>query len=322
MRLPPPDFVIAGAPKCGTTSVYATLQPHPQLFLSTVKEPHYFAYDLPRRREVETIKDYDRLFSEAQAGQLRGETSAHYLSSRDAVGAILERRPDARFIALVRNPLEMFVSWHNECLKALDEDERDPERAWALQGERAAGRRIPKLCKEPAFLQYRKICSLGAQVDSLFRLVPDGQRLVIVFDELQQAPRETYARIVRFLGVDDEGTRDFVRENVFARPKSALIARFVRFAFLSAGVKRVRIMLKPFLNGLGIRPMGWLIRHNLRNVAKPPLTAQFRRELETVFAPDVLLLERLLGQPLREMWSIADRAVPAGAAWSASSPAA
>jgi hypothetical protein len=163
-----------------------------------------------------------------EANQLRGEASALYLSSGEAVGAILKRRPDAKFIALVRNPLDMFISWHNECLTALDEEEGDPQRTWALQEERAQGRRIPKLCKEPAVLRYKKLCGLGSQIESLFRQVPENQRLEIVLDRLQQAPRETYACIVRFLGVRDDGTDHFVRENAFARPKSALIARFVR----------------------------------------------------------------------------------------------
>src|SRR5580658_7439936 len=112
MRLSPPDFVLVGAPKCGTTAIHTTLQQHPQLFLSGIKEPHYFAYDFPRRREVETIEDYDHLFACAQPAQLRGEASAHYLSSKEATAAILQRRADAKFIALVRNPVNMFVSWH------------------------------------------------------------------------------------------------------------------------------------------------------------------------------------------------------------------
>ena len=305
VRRPPPDFVIVGAPKCGTTSIHATLQRHPQLFLCSVKEPHYFAYDLPKRREVETLRGYDRLFEPAGVKQLRGETSSLYLSSNDAIGAILERRPDARFIAIVRNPVDMFVSWHNECVKALDEDQTDPERAWALQAERAAGRYIPHFCKEPAFLQYRRICGLGDQIEVFFRTVPERQRLTLVFDELQQTPRVTYEKIVTFLRVEDEGTAEFVRENVYARPKSTLIARFIRFAFLNAGIKRTRLKLKPFLNRHGIRPMGWLIQHNLEAVAKPVLRPEFRRELETAFVPDVVLLERLLGLPLCETWSIA-----------------
>jgi hypothetical protein len=306
MRLPPPDFVVVGAPKCGTTGLYKTLEQHPELFLSQIKEPHFFAHDLPRRREVEKLEDYDRLFARAEVNQLRGESSAHYLTSRVAIGEILRRRPDAKFIALVRNPIDMFVSWHNECFKALDEDEPDPGKAWMLQPQRAQGLRIPRLCKEPAFLQYQKMCSLGIQIQSLFQLVPDGQRLLLVFDDLQERPRLAYEQIVGFLGVKDGGTERFLRENTFARSKNALVARVIRFAHLNSGVKTLRIRLKPMLNRHGIRPIGWLLRHNLKDVPKPAVSRELRSLLETAFAPDVELLGRLLRRDLAEQWSIGD----------------
>jgi hypothetical protein len=307
MRPPPPDFVVVGAPKCGTTAIYATLQQQPDLFLSRIKEPNYFAYDFPRVREVEAEKDYDGLFERAETTQLRGEMSAIYLPSKEAIRAIVRRRPDVKLIALVRNPLDMFVSWHNECLKALDEEEEDPEVAWRLQGERAEGRRIPRLCKEPAFLQYQEICSLGAQIQCLYRLVPEHQRLVMVFDDLREFPRQAYEHIIGFLCATDCGTDRFLRENVFARPRSALIARLIRRAYLSSGVRKLRIRLKPWLNEHGIRPIGWLLQHNLKSAAKPPLSRDFRRELETAFAPDVQLLEMLLCRDLGELWCTADR---------------
>jgi hypothetical protein len=289
MRLPPPDFVVVGAPKCGTTAIHETLQQHPRLFLSGIKEPHYFAYDYPRRREVEAIEDYDHLFAGAQGAQLRGEASAHYLSSKEATAAILQRRPDAKF-------------------KNLDEDEQDPERAWNLQQDRAHGLRIPKLCKEPAFLQYKSVCSLGAQIQALFRLVREHQRLVIVFNDVEQRPRQAYKQIVEFLDIDDDGGDNFVRQNVFARPRSALVARLVRFAHLNPRIKKLRIWLKPILNEHGIRPIAWLIEGNLRNTAKPDVSTGFRLELEAAFAPDVQLLSRLLARNLCALWSIGDGA--------------
>jgi hypothetical protein len=307
MRLPPPDFVIAGASKCGTTAIYATLQRHPDLFLSPIKEPHFFAFDFPKRREVESLDDYDRLFARASADQVRGDTSTHYLSSKSATAAILSRRADAKFIVLVRNPLDMFISWHNECLKSLDEEEPNPERAWTLQEERARGKCIPRLCKEPEFLQYRNVCSLGAQIQALFGLVPERQRLVEVFDDLQQHPRSVYERIVTFLGVRDDGTDHFFRENAFAQSKSALIARAIRFTHLNSAAKKLRVRLKPILNEHGIRPIGWLLQHNLRAAVRPTLSIEFRQELEAAFAPDVQLLEKLLSRDLGALWFSSNR---------------
>jgi len=203
VKKPAPDFVIVGAPKCGTTALYATLQNHPDLALSTIKEPYFFSEEYPKRREMVDPADYAALFSHARDGQLRGEASAIYLSSETAIPAILRLRPDAKFIALVRDPVEMYISWHNECLKSLDEDEKDPERAWRLQEKRAAGQ-IPRLCKEPGYLQYRKICSLGAQVRRLFDLVPPHQRLVLLWDDIQFYPADVHKQIAAFLSISDE----------------------------------------------------------------------------------------------------------------------
>ena len=308
MKPLPPDFVVAGAPKCGTTAVYATLQQHPQLFLPGIKEPHYFAHDFPGVREVKTIGEYDRLFTDAAGTQLRGEASMTYLCSKMATQAILRRRPDARFIALVRNPLDMFISCHNQSLNGLDEEEVDPERAWMLQEERAQGRQIPKSCNEPAFLQYRNICSLGSQIQSLFRLVPERQRLVIVFDDLQQQPRRAYQQIVDFLGIQDDGRDEFIRANVFARPRSKAIAKVIRFAIRNPTAKKVGNNLRPTLHRHGIRPITWVAEHNAKHVAKPTLSKTFRGELETAFAVDVQLLSALLCRNLRELWSIGDSA--------------
>jgi hypothetical protein len=313
MRLPPPDFVVVGAPKCGTTAIYATLRLHPQLFLSECKEPHFFAFDYPGRRDVRTIEDYDSLFAGSGADQLRGEASVFYLSSKAAIAAILERRPDAKFIAVVRNPVDMFVSMHNQNLNQSEEEELDPERAWDLQEQRAQGRRIPKRCRGPICLQYKTLCSLGRQIESLSLLVPDEQRLFIVFDDLQYVPRAVYRGIVNFLGVEDEGRSCFARENVFFRPRSTLLAEMIRFALLNPGVNKLGVRLKPALHRRGIRPLTWLALHNVKYVAKPTLSREFRRTLEAAFAPDVKLLGRLLHRDLGEQWSIGDNTPAQGA---------
>src|ERR1700722_2835206 len=109
MRKPPPDFVIVGAPKCASTAVYRSLREHPSVFLPSLKEPQYFAFDHKRGRAVERIDLYDDLYNEASDSQLRGDASILYLSSAEAIPAILQRRPDAKFIAIIRDPVELFI---------------------------------------------------------------------------------------------------------------------------------------------------------------------------------------------------------------------
>jgi Sulfotransferase domain len=290
----PPDFVIIGAPKCGTTSLHATLQGHPEMFLSSIKEPHYFAFDYPNRREVDSLRDYDGLFSKAKDNQLRGESSACYLSSVAAVPAILERRPDAKFIALVRNPVDLFVSWHNELLKYFDEDRSSPESAWRMQEKRARGIDIPKGCIVPAMLQYKSMCSLGQQLERVFRLVPETQRLVLLYDDLRRDPKSTIEKITTFLGVSSNGTGVVFESNKFGQYNNSFTPWLLRAGTVNPTIKRLRAKLKPFLDSHGIRPMSWLTRKSLESVPKPVLSDSFRQELNEVFSDDIRLLEQLL----------------------------
>ena len=293
-RKPPPDFVIVGAPKCGTTALYKTLQRHPGIAMSPAKEPYYFASEYPGHRMVRDEAAYDELFAHAREGQVRGEASAIYLSSENAIRAILNRRGDAKFIALVRDPVEMFISFHNECLKGLDEDEADPEKAWRLQEERAAGRRIPKLCSEPGYLHYRKICSLGSQIQRLFELVPADRRLVISMEQLDKNAIVIHQEIASFLGVEDIGMADFGRENVYARHRITTLAWLLRSFSTEEVLRRFRFGLKPHLNKLGIRPLSWAYKLSLQSTSKPTLSDGFREELREEFRGEVTLLEELL----------------------------
>lgn len=304
----PPDFVIVGAPKCGTTSLYQALRRHPRIYFPKfLKEPHYFAVDFPNRREVTTARDYDVLFDGAETWQIRGEASVLYLKSEQAIDAILKRRAGCKIVAMVRDPIEMFVSWHNENLLSLDEDEPDPIKAWRLQAERASGRRVPKLCKEPAFLQYREICSLGHQIQRLFSKVPAGQRLVLTLDDLILAPSETYARVTRFLGVENPGYLRFEQANSFRQHRIRFPARIGRYMLVHSWARRMRLRVKPLLNSWGIHPLAWMNAANTRRVAKPTLSAEDRLELHTAFDEEISILENLLERDLSN-WKLSSQA--------------
>lgn len=299
MTRPAPDFVIVGAPKCGTTALYAGLQKHPGLALSTIKEPRYFAYDFPGRREMDTDADYEALFARGAKGRLRGEASAIYLHSEIAIPALLKRRPDVKLIALVRNPVEMFVSWHNECLKSLDENERNPETAWRLQRERASGK-LPRLCIEPKYLQYREICALGTQIKRFYELVPAGQRLVVVWNDLNCIPATVYKNIADFLGVEDIGIGCSEKKNSYGTHRLAIVPRVVRAFYADPVLRSLRRRFKPVLNSRGLFPLLWAVDFSLKQVAKPRLSSEFRRELLAEFRPEVELLEMLLGRDFSE----------------------
>jgi hypothetical protein len=102
-----PNFLINGAPKCGTTSLKHYLNDHPQIYLPE-GEPHFFTYVAEGRPHygVGTVEEYVRLFEEADPDQMWGEKSSWYLYSGTAAEQIQRRAPDTKCIAILRQPVD------------------------------------------------------------------------------------------------------------------------------------------------------------------------------------------------------------------------
>ena len=114
-----PDFFIVGHAKSGTTALYEMLRPHPEIYMPEVKEPWFLATDMrvrfqPKRGGVppQTLEDYLALFADARPDQRAGEASSSYLWSRTAAENIAALQPDAKIIALLREPASFLYSLH------------------------------------------------------------------------------------------------------------------------------------------------------------------------------------------------------------------
>ncbi len=151
-----PDFFIVGHPKSGTTALYHMLKRHPQIYMSRVKEPYYFACDNPqpelpgerRWRSLDqtgiyekTLEDYLALFADAGPDQLAGEASTHYLWWPTSARRIHAAQPQARIIALLREPADFLRSLHLQFVQNRHETVKDLRTALALEDARREGRR-------------------------------------------------------------------------------------------------------------------------------------------------------------------------------------
>ncbi|HUB98157.1 MAG TPA: sulfotransferase [Stellaceae bacterium] len=283
-----PSFFVLGAPRCGTTSLATWLADHPQIYMSPEKEPHYFNVDHKRYRT--SLASYERLFEPANDRHLAvGEASVWYLYSTAAVANILDYNPAAKFIVMVRNPVDMAYSLHDELLFTRHEDEADFAAAWRLQATRRAGRNLPTLVWEPKFLQYGEACSIGCQLARLYDAVPRDRVHVILFDDLQQDAGAVYSRALRFLGIEDEYRCDFTAHNEAKERRWAAVVRLERLVMSAKKLAGIE-------GGLGL----W--RHieawSSRKRRRPPLEAAVRRELQHYFEADIHTTERLVGRDL------------------------
>lgn len=291
---PPPDFVIAGFPKCGTTALYRWLSTHPGIFLADPKEPHTFADDLGDHREVPDLRAYLRLFRRAAPGLLRGEASVWTVHSRVAVPRLIAHRPDVRLIVLIRNPLEFLPSYHSDLRWVCFEEEPDLERAWDLQEERRAGRGVPRACQVPWFLQYRDVARFGGHVERLLATVPRERVRFLFHDDLRQDPRRVYEAALAFLGLEPDDRAEFPRVNASKQSRSTGLAR-TRAAL-------VRALPRPLVV-VGRRTGLERISHRIQewnSVPRPPapLEGPFRRRLVDELGDDIDRLGRLVGRDL------------------------
>ena len=281
-----PNFFILGAPKCGTTSLAAWLSRHPNIFVSEEKEPHFFNTD--DRQNVSSLAEYESLFVRASdRHKAVGEASVWYLSSAKAVENILCYEPRAKFIVMVRNPMEMAPALHSEMVLSGHEDIRDFRKAWDIQAERKEGRALPAFSWARRRFLYGEVCKLGSQLERLLSMVPAPRVHVVVLDELATEPRQEYLRVLRFLGVEDDGRLQFP---VYNSAKNIRWPRFTRIVFILGQIRR-KVGMKT-----GLSLWKRFARLNQIEMPRVPLPRDMENRLHSYFLEDIKLLEHLCGK--------------------------
>jgi hypothetical protein len=293
-----PDFFIAGAPKCGTTALYEYLRGHPQVFLPRIKEPHFFGTDLSSPFYVRDPARYRALFDGAAPGQRVGEASVWYLYSERAAAEIQAQIPDARFIVMLRNPVEMVYSYYSQRLYNHTEDVLDFEAALALEDERRRGRHLPAHMDHVHGLMYSSIARYGAQLERLLQHVDAARVLVLVYDDFRARTDEALARTLRFLGLDEEYHPELRVVNANKRVRSSTLFELLHYppapvrALLSAVVPpALRHRVRRSLVGLNRVPD-----------TRPPISPAAAELLRAAYRDDVARLSALLGRDFRTLW--------------------
>ena len=294
-----PNFFMVGAPKCGTTALYQYLSPHPNIFLSKLKEPHFFAKDLGTYPAVKTPEHYAELFAESTSEHLRvGEASVYYLRSSVAIPNIHEFNPEARIIAMLRNPVDVVYSLHSQLLYWAEESEPDFEAAWRLQERRRAGLNLPPRSREPSLVQYEHIGRLGTQTQRLLSIFPREQVKLILYDDFAASPQVVYDDVLAFLGVPHDHRSEFPRVNENKRARVPWLGHFLR-----KPPPMLRKTYRSLKQALGPKRIDAIKREVVeRNTVKErrsPLTEAFRAELVENFREEVALLASILDRDLR-----------------------
>jgi hypothetical protein len=294
-----PNFLVIGAGRAGTTSLYHWLRQHPNVFMSPIKETNFFAYralgagqaspETARSASfpVRSLEQYQGLFRDASRQKAIGEASPRYMAVPRAAWEIADVLPQARLIAVLRDPIERAYSSY--LFHRRDGRER-------RSFERAVREEREGTPREGLRFGQRHYLALGCydrMLGPYFERFPPDRIRVFLFDDLARDPGALLGDLFRFLDVDPS-----FRPDVSVRYNASGVFR--------SGLARAAFRKRPWLVRAKRRLPGPL-RHGLdrgvealrsRRLEVPPLAEETRRELASLYADDVARLADRIGRDL------------------------
>lgn len=289
-----PNTFIIGAPKCGTTSLAAWLDQHPDVFMSKPKEPHFFNTDSSHHHCVD-LADYESLFQGSSSHKVVGEASVWYLVSDVAVRNILEYSPDAKFIVCLRNPVDACISLHDQKMFSGGENTANFLEAWHMQDARRSGQvKLPATCTDVKQLMYGESCRFGYLVGRVAKAVEDEKLHLVFLQDLKHDPLAQMRRLERFLDIKAFPFYDFMLVNPSKVRKSMVLARLHRLAALTKQKLRINF-------GVGL--MARLNKWNQVERKREDIDLETREMLIAYFESDIREIEKLAGRDLSD-WLI------------------
>jgi len=313
-----PSFFLVGAPKTGTTSLYHSLDQHPAVFMSPIKEPCFFAPEVaglsPRARELYEadaaplqafldgpkrvkrphgiVLDWDqylKLFENVGDETAVGEASVSYLGSIGAPRAIRARIPDARIVMMFRDPVDRLFS-HFTAARAAGATNLSFV-PWVLE-QGAALRESPP--SGPVWVG-RYHTHLRRYLDSF----PERQVRVFLYDDYVRAPAAVLRDLLKFIGVDPDVPVDTqIRRNVTLVPRWPVL-------YTGAARRVVRVIRSVVTERFAARA-----RRCWRTEPRTRPAADERARLVAVHEQGIRALETLIH---RDLSSWLDPRRPAGA---------
>ncbi len=310
-----PDFFIVGHEKCGTTALDLMLREHPQIFLPEVKEQRFFAPELrapqrdPNARDggrPRTLEDYVRVFAAARPDQLVGESTPLYLRSHEAASRIAAVQPEARIVAILREPASFLRSYHLQWVHNRVETERDFRKALALEPERREGRRLPRGRPIPQQLFYSDHVRYVEQLERYAKEFGRERMLVLIYDDFQADNRAVTREVLRFLGVDETVALEPVRTRALKGVRSPLLKHLADTAREARLGRATATPLGRAIDALtpsALRNPAFRARWR-RLVYKPadPPDEELMRELRVRFRGEVQAISDWLGRDLVREW--------------------
>lgn len=293
----PLDFIVIGAQKAGTTALFEYLNTHPAIYMPPEKEAPFFSDEEKWARGwAWYVAEY---FGEAPKEKIWGKATPHYMLDAAVPERIKATLPDAKLIAILRDPVQRAYSAYRMAVQRKLESRTFEE---AIEHLLAPDQLEKARLRGGHTNSYVAGGEYGRIFSRYLDFFPREQLLVLLADNLNRQPQQTVAEVFRFLGVD----ATFVPPNLGQRYREGASRRLIPgLQYRSLKKSRALGVLRPLWRGLfsqAARRRFWYWL-DLRNVARgwskangvsPEIVARLRAH----YAPDSELLMEILGQPV------------------------
>jgi deoxyadenosine/deoxycytidine kinase len=292
-----PDFLIIGAPKCGTTALSYFLGQHPQVFMTENKEPRYFT---ALKGDLETSitgngprhsGNYDKgpdwytsLFKHASPNQLKAEASTVYFANQDAAALIKKHCPSVKLILMLRNPVVRLYSHY-----------------WQ---EHKLGFQFPTFeemiqMNHLRFQYYDRISHYRIHLERYLQLFKKDNLKIIIQENFTDNPKVIFDDILSFLDLSNVNIDLNERKNDMAQPKNSNLSRWLQQSKKLPIDQILPGSLAQKVKKIGIR----LIKSNQRKFSYPPLRQDLFKKMILRYEEDIVFVENLLSVNLSS-WRI------------------
>ena len=302
-----PNLFIVGQPKSGTTALHQFLGQHPEIYMSSIKEPHFFcadfhlesdrAYGKQRFFDFRSESAYLELFNRAKDVKVAGESSTNYLYSQVAAEKIYNFNPDAKIIIILREPAKFLYSLHSHYVKFTEENEPDFLTALALETEREQEKSLSPRVTTPSYLYYSQRVQYYQQVKRYCDRFDAEQIKVVIFEEFKSENERVFQEILEFLEVKTSFTPEYAAVNVNKEVKFKAVNNLVNSP-----------LVKNISKNLLSQEFNEFIRDNIvekflwHQAPKSKMPEEIRIQLMQQYRTEVAKISELLGLDLLKTW--------------------
>ncbi len=291
-----PNFLIIGATKSGTTSLYHYLSQHPEIYMTPIKEPHFFAYegqtlDFKGTGDMEIASQmivterwrYEQLFEGVTNEKAIGEASAMYLYCEGTAERIKQYLPDVKLIVILRNPIERAYSSYIHLRRDQREHLTDFMEALDAEESRIESNWMP-------IWHYKKMGFYFEQLNIYFQLFKKDQIKIYLFDDIKKQPVATMQALYNWLNVDSSFVPDMsLKYNVSGLPKKQWMHLYLKKSHWT------KALFKPlFPQKFRKKLMTNLINKNLSK--KPEMQSEEKRFLLHLYEQEIIQLRGCFGK--------------------------